>query len=217
MPDGPHADAQVLTTGASLDEARAAVVALHGRGAMARSVLGLATELDVADVAWLGPQAAGNTWYPYSFMADTADNEPYLSSALELVDETVARAVDAGIPHERVVLLGFSQGACLASEYVARNATRFGGLVAFSGGLIGPEGTARDYDGDLDGTPVYLGCDASDPHIPKERVNETRDVLTDLGGDVTEQIFEGMGHTIVPEELEAAGDVLASAVGDGDE
>ncbi|WP_257299750.1 alpha/beta hydrolase [Haloarchaeobius sp. FL176] len=217
MPDGPHADAQVLTTGASLDEARAAVVALHGRGAMARSVLGLATELDVADVAWLGPQAAGNTWYPYSFMADTADNEPHLSSALELVDETVARAVDAGIPHERVVLLGFSQGACLASEYVARNATRFGGLVAFSGGLIGPEGTARDYDGDLDGTPVYLGCDASDPHIPKERVNETRDVLTDLGGDVTEQIFEGMGHTIVPEELEAAGDVLANAVGDGDE
>ncbi|MFC4406375.1 alpha/beta hydrolase [Haloarchaeobius iranensis] len=216
MLDGPHADAQVLTAGASLDEARAAVVALHGRGATARSVLGLASELDVDDVAWLGPQATGNTWYPYSFMADTADNEPHLSSALELVDETVARAVDAGIPRERVVLLGFSQGACLASEYVARNATRFGGLVAFSGGLIGPEGTPREYDGDLDGTPVYLGCDAKDPHIPKERVHETRDVLTDLGADVTAQIFEGMGHTIIPEEVEGARDVLKRAVGDGE-
>ncbi|MFD1644293.1 alpha/beta hydrolase [Haloarchaeobius litoreus] len=217
MVEGPHADAQVLTTGASLDEARVAVVALHGRGAMARSVLGLATELDVSDVAWLGPQAAGNTWYPYSFMADTANNEPHLSSALELVDETVERAVDAGIPRERVVLLGFSQGACLASEYVARNASRFGGLVAFSGGLIGPEGTPREYDGHLDGTPVYLGCDANDPHIPKERVHETRDVLSDLGADVTEQIFEGMGHTIIPEEVEGARDVLVSAVTDDDE
>jgi predicted esterase len=217
MPDGPHADAQVLTTGAPLEEARAAVVALHGRGATARSVLALANELDVPDVAWLGPQATGNTWYPYSFMADMVDNEPHLSSALELVDETVTRAVDAGVPRERVVLLGFSQGSCLASEYVARNATRFGGLVAFSGGLVGPEGTPRDYDGDLDGTPVYLGCDATDPHIPKERVHETRDVLSDLGADVTEQIFEGMGHTIIPEEVEGARDVLASAVGDGDE
>ncbi|WP_256297979.1 alpha/beta hydrolase [Haloarchaeobius salinus] len=217
MVDGPHADPQVLTTGAPLEDARAAVVALHGRGAMARSVLTLADELDVSDVAWLGPQAAGNTWYPYSFMADMANNEPHLSSALELVDETVERAVDAGVPRERVVLLGFSQGACLASEYVARNATRFGGLVAFSGGLIGPEGTPRDYDGDLDGTPVYLGCDSNDPHIPKERVHETRDVLSDLGADVTEQIFEGMGHTIIPEEIEGARDVLASAVGDADE
>lgn len=217
MPEGPHADAQVLPAGAPLEEATAAVVALHGRGAMARSVLALADELDVPDVAWLGPQATGNTWYPYSFMADMANNQPHLSSALELVDETVARAVDAGIPRERVVLLGFSQGACLASEYVARNATEFGGLVAFSGGLIGPEGTPREYDGDLDATPVYLGCDANDPHIPVERVHETRDVLTDLGADVTEQIFEGMGHTIVPEEIDGARDVLANAVGDGQE
>ena len=216
MAEGPHADAQVLTTGTSLEAAEAAVVALHGRGAMARSVLGLASELAVPDVAWLGPQAAGNTWYPNSFMAEMDDNQPHLSSALELVDETVARAVDAGIPRERVVLLGFSQGACLASEYVARNATRFGGLVAFSGGLIGPEGTPRDYDGDLDGTPVYLGCDAKDPHIPVERVHETRDVLTDLGADVAEQIFEGMGHTIVPEEVEGAREVLVSATGDGE-
>ena len=210
----PHGGARIETAGAPLDDARAAVVALHGRGASARSVVNLAGELDVDDVAWLGPQAVGNTWYPYAFTADLSDNEPHLSSALSLVEETITRAVDAGIPRERVVVLGFSQGACLGSEFVARNATRYGGLVVFSGGLIGPDGTPRDYEGDLAGTPVFLGCGDRDPHIPVERVHETRDVLTGLGGDVTERIFDGMGHTIVREELAAARDVLESAVAD---
>ncbi|WP_435344484.1 alpha/beta hydrolase [Haloarchaeobius sp. HRN-SO-5] len=210
----PHAGARIETAGASLEDARAAVVALHGRGASPRSVLSLAPELDVPGVAWLGPQATRNTWYPHAFTADLADNEPHLSSALSLVADTVSRAVDAGVARERVVVLGFSQGSCLGSEFLARNATRYGGLVVFSGGLIGPDGTPRDYDGDLDGTPVFLGCGDHDPHIAVGRVHETRDVLADLGGDVTERIFEGMGHTIVPEELDAAREILESAAAD---
>lgn len=214
MVGGPHADARVATAGSPLSEARAAVVALHGRGATARSVLALATELDVGDVAWLGPQAAGNTWYPYSFMADTADNEPHLSSALELVEETVERAVDAGIPRERVVLLGFSQGACLASEYVARNATRFGGLVAFSGGLIGPLGMEFDHEGDAEGTPVFFGCSDSDPHIPEERVTESADVFERLDANVEVRIYPNMAHTIIDDEVEYVADLLENLASD---
>ncbi len=216
--EGPHADRPVETAGVPLPEADAAVVLLHGRGAGPRSVLGIASELDHDGVAYLAPAAARNTWYPRSFMEPLADNEPHLSSALDLVEDLVGRAADA-VDRERVVLVGFSQGACLASEYVARNAgnegetTRYGGLAALSGGLIGPEGTSRDYGGHLGATPVLLGCSDVDPHIPVERVHETRDVLTDLGADVDERIYEGMGHTVNRDEIDAVAGIVGDVVG----
>ncbi|WP_435124684.1 alpha/beta hydrolase [Halobaculum sp. D14] len=206
---GPHGGQPVTTAGADLDEARAAVVLVHGRGASPHSVLGMAEEFGTDHVAYLAPAAAQNTWYPRSFMEPLAENQPWLDSALDAVGALVDDAA-AAVGAERVALLGFSQGACLSSEFVARNARRYGGLIAFSGGLIGPEGTAREYDGSLDGTPVFLGCSDVDPHIPLERVHETRDVLDDLGADVDERIYEGMGHTVNRDELGAAKGVVTS-------
>lgn len=210
QPD-PHGDTPVETTGTDLDEADAAVVMTHGRGATAFGMLQFASELPDDGVAFLAPQAANNAWYPQSFMAPMENNQPWLDSALAKVGDVVATAADA-VGHEHVVLLGFSQGACLASEYVARNARAYGGLVALSGGLIGPEGTPWDYDGSLDGTPAFIGCDANDPHIPKARVHETTEVLEGLGADVTEQIYPNLGHGVNDEELEYAGDVVRAAL-----
>ncbi|WP_458207422.1 alpha/beta hydrolase [Haladaptatus sp. NG-SE-30] len=207
--DGPHAGQPVATAGASTDDADTAMVLTHGRGATAESILELANEFQRPSVAYVAPQATRNTWYPQSFLAPMESNEPYLSSALALLGAVVDDLEAAGIAPERVFLLGFSQGACLTTEFVARNARRYGGVAGFSGGLIGPEGTPREYDGSLDGTPVYLGCSDSDPHIPVARVHETRDVLRDLDGDVTEQIFEGMGHGVVQEEITHVREMLA--------
>ena len=198
---GPHQDQPLVTAGADVDGAEAAVVMTHGRGATARSILGMSQEFDAADVAYLAPQAARNTWYPNSFMAEIHTNEPGLTSGLQAVEDGIATATEAGIPTDRVMLMGFSQGGCLASEYVARNADRYGGLAALSGGLIGPEGTPRDYDGSLDGMPVFLGCSDVDPHIPLERVHETEEVLSEMGADVEERIYEGMGHGVNEDEL----------------
>ncbi|QLG61524.1 alpha/beta hydrolase [Halorarum salinum] len=209
MTEGPHAGQPVATAGADLADARAAVVTVHGRGATARSILGMAGEFGTDRVAYLAPQAANHTWYPHSFMEETARNQPHLDSALEFLGGTVAEAADA-VGHDRVALLGFSQGACLSSEWVARNARRYGGLIAFSGGLVGPEGTPREYDGDLDGTPAFLGCSDVDPHIPLERVHETRDVLEDLGAEVDERIYEGMGHGVNEDEFSAAKGIVTS-------
>ncbi len=210
--DDPHADQPVETAGAPLADAEAAVVLTHGRGATAAGMLDIARQLDVAGVAYRALQANRRTWYPNSFMASIESNEPYLSSALAFLNRVVDDAREAGLNRDRIVFVGFSQGACLASEYVARNATRFGGLAALSGGLIGPEGTDFDYGGDLDGTPVFLGCSDVDPHIPVERVHETRDVLEALGGNVTEQIYEGMGHTINRAELDQVREIVAGVV-----
>ena len=198
----PHRDAPVQTAGVPLDEARAALLLIHGRGASAASILGLARELDVDDVAYLAPQAAGHTWYPHSFMAPIEQNEPGLSSALNLLGTLLGRVEEAGLPRERVALLGFSQGACLATEYAARHPQRYGGVFGLSGGLIGPEGTAFEYDGTLDGTPVFLGCSDRDPHIPLERVQETTAVFREMDADVEERIYEGMGHTVNQDEIE---------------
>lgn len=207
-PDDPHRDAEVASAGVPLEEAALAVIMLHGRGATATGILDFATEFDVEGVAYLAPQAARRTWYPNSFLAPIEDNEPWLSSALQLVGTVRADIEAGGVPVEQTVLLGFSQGACLASEYVARNAQRYGGLAALSGGLIGPPGTPRDYGGDLGGMPAFIGCGDQDPHIPVERVTETTQVLTDLGGDVDERIYEGMGHGIIPDEIEAVTGML---------
>lgn len=206
--EGPHAGQPLVTRGASLDEAEAAMVMVHGRGATARSILQFAEEFDRPDVAYLAPQAAGNSWYPHSFLAPIEDNQPHLDSALAFVEEAVETAREAGISAENVMLLGFSQGACLASEFVARNARRYGGLAALSGGVIGPDGTPRDYEGSLDGTPVFLGCSDSDPHIPLERVHETADVFETLDGDVDERIYEGMGHGVNEDELDAVTELV---------
>jgi predicted esterase len=209
----PHENQPVLRAGQPLSEARAAVILVHGRGATAENILELADYLPHPSLAYLAPQAAGNTWYPYSFLMPMEQNEPYLSSALARLAALLAEVERAGIPAERVVLAGFSQGACLASEFVARQARRYGGLLAFSGGLIGPPGTPRTYAGALDGTPVFLGCSDVDPHIPLARVNETAEVLTRLGAVVDKRIYPRLGHTINQDEIEAAATLVAAVGG----
>ncbi len=198
----PHQDQPVRHEGKPLDEARAAMILLHGRGATAEDILLLAHELDHPDFAYLAPQAAGYTWYPNSFLAPIPQNEPGISSGIALIGQLVDETIAAGVPQERIVIAGFSQGACLGLEYVARNAGRFGGVLGFSGGLIGPDGTPRDYQGSLDGTPVFLGCSDVDFHIPKQRVEDTAAVLGDLGAAVTMRFYPGMGHTVIQDEID---------------
>jgi predicted esterase len=215
-PRDPHRRQPVATAGRPLAGAPAAVVVVHGRGATAESILSLADELDRPDFAYLAPQAHGDSWYPASFLAPLEQNEPGLSSALAVLGDLLEQVGAAGIPPERTVFMGFSQGACLSSEFAARNARqgrRLGGIVAFSGGLIGPPGTPRDYPGSLAGTPVFLGCSDRDPHIPRERVDESARVLTALGGLVTERIYPRMGHTINEDEIEFARDLLDRMIG----
>jgi phospholipase/carboxylesterase len=206
----PHAGQPLLHAGEPLATARAAVVMLHARGATAESILDLAGPLATPGVAYLAPQAAGGAWYPYRFMEPIERNEPWLSAALATVGGVLDHLAAAGLPLERTVLLGFSQGACLALEYAARNGRRYGGVVGLSGGLIGPPGTRWDYPAALDGTPVFLGCSDVDFHIPKERVDESAVVLTDLGAEVTERIYPGMGHTVNQDEIDVVRELLAS-------
>ena len=198
---GPHQGQPVRTAGTPLSRARAAMVLLHGRGATAESILSLASELDARHFAYLAPQAGGNSWWPQSFLAPIASNEPGISSAVTAVEDVLRQTAAAGIPPERTLLLGFSQGACLATEFAARHARRYGGVAALSGGLIGPDGTPRDYAGSLEGTPVFLGCSDVDSHIPAERVRLSAEVLRRLGGDVTMRLYPGMGHTINEDEI----------------
>lgn len=217
MPDqSPNGDApqslRIALAGEPLEQARAAMLLVHGRGATAEDILSFAGELAQPGVAYLAPQAPGYTWYPNSFLAPIASNEPHLSNALATLDALVERILAAGIPVERVMLLGFSQGACLMLEYAARHARRFGGLIGFSGGLIGPDGTPRDYAGGFDGTPVFLGCSDIDPHVPKARVDLTAEVLRRMGAAVTERIYPGMGHTVNRDELLAAREMVTALV-----
>ncbi|HNS02932.1 MAG TPA: dienelactone hydrolase family protein [Anaerolineae bacterium] len=209
-----HQGQPAAAAGQALAQAQAALILLHGRGANAPGILLLAEELYHPAYAYLAPQAAGNSWYPYTFLAPLEQNEPWLSSALARVGEVVAQVEGAGIPAERIVLGGFSQGACLASEYLARNARRYGGLLAFSGGLIGPPGTPRAYTGDLEGTPVFLGCSDVDAHIPKVRVEETASVLQGMGAQVALRLYPGMGHTINADEIAQARTLLRGVAPD---
>jgi phospholipase/carboxylesterase len=185
---------------------------VHGRGASATDILSLAEELGLPEFAYLAPEAAGHSWYPYSFLAPVAQNQPWLDSALSFLTEVVGRAVAAGIPRDKVAIVGFSQGACLATEFVARNATRYGALVAFTGGLIGPPGTRFDYPGDLSGTPCFFGAGDPDPHVPWERVKESASVLSALGGVVTLRRYPGLPHTINQDEIEQARQLLSRLV-----
>jgi phospholipase/carboxylesterase len=198
---GPHQGQPVLAAGAR-ERPSAAMVLLHGRGASARDILALVPELEAPGWLYLAPEAAGHTWYPDTFMAPPERNEPWLSSALELVGEAIGAAGRAGAPPERTVLLGFSQGACLGLEFAARHARRYGGLVGLSGGLIGPDGVERHDVGSLDGTPVFLGCSERDPHIPAHRVRHAEAVLRALGGDVSAVLYPDLGHAVNADELE---------------
>ena len=210
--NGPHQGQPVRTAGASLDKARAAMVLLHGRGARANDILEIAGLLGQEGVAYLAPQAAGNTWYPYTFLAPIEHNEPSLSSALRVVADLVALIEKAGVPSERIILGGFSQGACLASEFAARNARRYGGLLVFSGGVIGPPGMERNYAGTMGGMPALIGCSDVDAHIPLERVQETEKVFQALGADVSLHIYPNMGHTINQDEIDRAKIIVQGVV-----
>ncbi|MEO8957227.1 MAG: dienelactone hydrolase family protein [Ktedonobacteraceae bacterium] len=214
---GPHQGQPVLTTGVALDKATAAMIMIHGRGASAEDILGLSAELQPLPVpqtgckfVYLAPQAAQSEWYPNSFLAPIPSNEPGLSSGLAIIAALLAQVEAAGITAEHTMLLGFSQGACLALEFVARHARRYGGVIGLSGGLIGPDGMPRNYSGSLAGTPIFLGCSDIDFHIPKQRVEQSAEVLQRMGGDVTMRLYPRMGHTINRDELRIVQSMVAA-------
>jgi predicted esterase len=202
-PQDPHAGQPVLRRGPAPAQARLGVILVHGRGDSAAGILGLAEELDVPDVTWVAPQAAGHTWYPYSFLAPMTQNEPGLTSGLGVIGTLVGSLASEGIPAARVVLIGFSQGACLAQEFAARHARRYHAIAGLSGGLIGPPGTPREYAGSFDGTPVFLGCSDIDPHIPVARVHESAEAFRRMGAYVDERIYPSLAHTVNYDEADA--------------
>lgn len=200
--NGPHNGALLYMSGAPLAQAGAAVVLVHGRGAEAADMLSLADELDFPGAAWLAPEAVGAQWYPHRFLVAAELNQPWLDSALEVVGAAVQAAEGAGVPAQRIFLLGFSQGACLALEWAARSGRKVGGVFGLSGGLIGNDAEVEAHSGNLEGMPVFLGCSDVDEHIPAARVEQTGRVFERLGADVTLRLYKGMGHTINRDELE---------------
>jgi predicted esterase len=205
----PHGSQPVLRHGPEARHARLAMILVHGRGGSAEDLLALANELAFDDILYVAPQAAGHTWYPFSFLAPIEQNEPYLTSGLNRVSSLTDALRRDGLPPDRVGLMGFSQGACLSLEYAARYARRYAAVIGLSGGLIGPPGTSRNYSGSLEGTPIFLGCSDIDPHIPLERVHETAAVFRALNGVVDERIYPGMGHVINQDEIDAVRVLLA--------
>ena len=209
MTSDPHGQQPVLQAGAKLSAAAGAVILLHGRGASADDILGLAAEFDRPDLAWFAPQAAGHAWYPRPFLAPIEQNEPWLTSALAKVRSLVDEITAAGVRRAKIVIGGFSQGACLSSEFVARNPARYGGLIAFTGGLIGPPGTEFRYSGSLAGTPAFFGAGDPDAHVPWQRVQESASVLSAMGAEVVLQRYPGMPHTVSRQEIDEARKLLA--------
>jgi phospholipase/carboxylesterase len=201
----------VLAAGEPIDRASAAMILVHGRGASARDILTIAAAADTPGFAYLAPEAAGGAWYPNRFMEPIESNQPWLDSALELI-ATILAQVGERLPAEKVILLGFSQGGCLSLEFAARNARRYGALVGLSGGLIGPDGTPRDYRGSLAGTPVFLGCSDVDPHIPATRVLESARVLETLGGQVQVELYPGLGHEVNQDEIRIVQTLMAAVL-----
>ncbi len=202
----------VVTAGAPLAEAEKAMVMIHGRGATAEGILDVANHLDVEGFALLAPQATGNTWYPFSFMAPVAQNEPGLSTALDVIRQIVKDILDTGIAPEDIYFLGFSQGACLTSEYLARNAQRYGGAFLYSGGVIGEKVNRSNYGGDFNGTPILLGCSDVDPHVPLHRVKDTIAIFSEMGAEVTERIYPNAPHTIFQDEIKITNRILSGAL-----
>lgn len=209
----PHSTQPVMHTGQPLASARAALIMIHGRNATPRSILELAGPLHHPDFAYLAPAAAGNTWYPYSFLAEIEKNEPGISSGIAVIDRLVNQVAEQGIPRSRMMLLGFSQGGCLAATYAVRHADRYGGVMILSGGLIGPPGTSWEHGGSFAGTPVFLGCSDVDAHIPMERVEESAEVFRRMGAEVTRRFYPGMGHTINDDELSFVRGIQSSVAG----
>ncbi len=211
--DDPHAGQPVAAAGRPVGQGRGVMIMVHGRNAGPRNILELAGAFADPAFTYLAPAAAGNTWYPLSFLAPRDQNEPYLSSALGRLDTLVAEVEAAGVPRERIVLLGFSQGACLTAEFAVRHAGRYGGLIVFSGGLIGPPGSTWDVAGDFAGTPVFLGCSDVDAHVPKARVEESAAVFERMGAATTIRIYPGMGHLVNDDEIAFARTVMAQVAG----
>ncbi|HSC27454.1 MAG TPA: dienelactone hydrolase family protein [Vicinamibacterales bacterium] len=209
---GPHAGQPVEAAGVPLGESPVAVVMVHGRNAGPANILDLVPRLARPGLTYLAPAAANRTWYPHSFLSEIASNEPGLSSGLIVLDSLVDRIEAANVPRRRIVLLGFSQGACLVTEFAIRRASRFGGLIAFSGGAIGPPGTRWDYPGRFDGTPVFLGCSDQDSHVPLFRVEESAEILARMGAEVEKRIYPRMGHLVNDDEIACAQQIL-DAVG----
>lgn len=199
---------KVITAGVKPQEAKGALILLHGRGSTAHNMIGLANELDVADLAIYAPQAANHSWYPYSFLAPVRDNEPALSSALGVITQLVKQIEADGIPANKIYFMGFSQGACLTLEYITRNARQYGGAVAFTGGLIGEELNLANYTGNFNATPVLITTGDPDPHVPLSRVEETVKQLTALDANVTLKVYKGRPHTITQEEVDLANELV---------
>lgn len=195
--------------GIKLREAAKAMILLHGRGASAYDILHLESYLPVSQFYLAAPQATNHTWYPYSFMEPVTQNEPWLSSALEVVKELTDMVMNSGIPAHRIYFLGFSQGACLTLEFAARNARKWGGLIAFTGGLIGEQVDTSRYSGDFEGTPVFIGTGDPDAHVPLSRVQESQAVLESMGAKVQLAVYPHRPHTISADELLKAGELLS--------
>lgn len=198
----------IKTAGKPLQEAEKALIMIHGRGGSAEDILSLSQYLNVADYALLAPQATNHTWYPYSFMAPVSQNEPWLSSAIETVGKTVQTALDAGIKTENIYFFGFSQGACLTIEFLARNAQKYGGAVGIIGGVIGEKIDRSNYSGDFEQTPIFIGTSNPDFHVPVERVYATENILKEMGADVTVKVYDNFGHSINQEEIEFANKLI---------
>ena len=194
----------IHAAGKPLKEAKKVLMMVHGRGADARDILGLAAHLNVSDYALLAPQATNHTWYPYSFMAKPEQNDPWLSSALDLLKDMVNEIMEQGISSENIYFLGFSQGACLTLEFVTRHAKKYGGVAAFTGGLIGDQINMENYSGDFNGTPIFIGTGNPDPHVPVDRVRESERILKEMNADVHVQVYDGRPHTITQEEIDEA-------------
>ena len=212
LSQNPHYGQPVQTSGEPLGRARAAMLMVHGRGARAEDILTLAGPLALPGFTFLAPQAAGNTWYPNRFLEPVEQNEPWLSSALGRLGDLLEQIRRNGVPYERTILLGFSQGACLALEFAARNARRYGGIAGLSGALIGAPDAPRQDSGALAGTPVFLGCSEDDFHVPKERVDQTAILLRKLGGVVTKRLYPGLGHTTNDDEIAAVRAMMQKAL-----
>lgn len=203
-----HVMKNTIAAGKELNTTSKVLILLHGRGSSAENILSLSSHLEVREFSLLAPQATNNTWYPYSFLVPPSQNEPWLSSALGQVNALVNDVLGKGVPVENIYFTGFSQGACLALEFVTRNADKYGGVAAFSGGLIGDKISAENYKGDFKGTPIFIGTSDPDPHIPVERVHATTNILRKMNAAVTEKVYSNMGHTINQDEIENANRVV---------
>ena len=207
---GPHQNQQIVTGGVDIDEAKTAMILIHGRGASAQSMLMFADEFEEENIHYRAIQAKGHTWYPRSFMAPREMNQPGIKSGLQAIYDQVVDLNNKGIPTNKIVLLGFSQGACLTTEFAARHPQRYGGIIGFSGGLIGENVNTQNYQGSMEQTPVFLGCSDRDPHIPQERVDLTEEVFRKIGANVTKKIYVGMGHTVNQDEIDHLNQILSS-------